>query len=249
MAWLFSGAHELQFSAFSFLRAHDRLAAVCITCIFDPVSRCDSSSFSWSPFLCPVFTPITSPRPVVQQPRGCLRGTSWPCCIVSSVYVLSHCSSRFLGEKQGHAAWRYHSAGAFLKKQIHQADLPSRCGNGNAGERKPLFSGGLFLEGAEDLQRVMLLWCCLGCFNPVSVSQPSGSVNARSWVHPHLHPQCTVFSLSNIILCCDCSSPHCVGMGTIRFVIVEIGERKSQPFQLTSPDLCIIGWEVKIKYL
>lgn len=55
------------------------------------------------------------------------------------IYVLSHYFSRFLGEKQGHAAWRHHSAGAFLKKQIHQADLPSRCGNGNAGGRRSLF--------------------------------------------------------------------------------------------------------------
>lgn len=46
--------------------------------------------------------------------------------------MLSHYSSRFLGEKQGHTAWRHHSAGAFLKKQVHQADLPSRRGDGNA---------------------------------------------------------------------------------------------------------------------
>lgn len=117
------------------------------------VSLIQSQDATLLPSLGPPFSAQSLPplppqdQPVVQQPR--LQGTSWPCCVVSSVYVLSHCSSRFLGEKQGHAARRYHSAGAFLKKQIHQADLPSRCGNGNAGERRPLFTGGCSWKGRK----------------------------------------------------------------------------------------------------
>lgn len=135
----------------------DRIAVLCTTCIFYPVSVflllvCLSlptppflSSFSWWNlprswilFLGPCnpdgMGPSLSPQgePVALWPRGCTLGTYWPCRPVSWTYVLSHYSSRFLGEKQGHTAWRHHSAGAFLKKQVHQADLPSRRGDGNA---------------------------------------------------------------------------------------------------------------------
>lgn len=85
--------------------------------------------------LLPLTSPRTSSNPTTQKLLATHMLTMLHCVIC----VLSHYFSRFLGEKQGHAAWRHHSAGAFLKKQIHQADLPSRCGNGNAGGRRSLF--------------------------------------------------------------------------------------------------------------
>ena len=159
MTWPFSGAHELQ----SLVLFRSYVPMTELQCFAPRASLFQSQDAPLLPSLGPPFCAYSLPplppqeRPVVQQSRGCLQGTSWPCCTASSVYVLSHYSSRFLGEKQGHAAWRHHSAGALLKKQIHQADLPSRCGDGNAGRRRPLFMKGVPGRGRRFSKRVILL--------------------------------------------------------------------------------------------
>lgn len=153
MTWPSSCAHELQ----SLVLFHLCVPATQWQC-FAPLHLQSSvkmhlSSLLWSLSLCPLITPITSPRTSSNPKTQKLLTAHMLAMLHCVIYVLSHYFSRFLGEKQGHAAWRHHSAGAFLKKQIHQADLPSRCGNGNAGGRSSLFTkrgipgrGGRFAE-------------------------------------------------------------------------------------------------------
>lgn len=127
------------------------MAVLCTTASSIQPEDAPLSSFSWSLSLCLLITPITSARTSSNPRAQKLLAAHMLPVLHCVIYVLSHYFSRFLGEKQGHAAWRHHSAGAFLKKQIHQADLPSRCGNGNAGGRRSLFRmssgrGGKFAE-------------------------------------------------------------------------------------------------------
>uniref|UniRef100_A0A669PY33 Myosin VIIA n=1 Tax=Phasianus colchicus TaxID=9054 RepID=A0A669PY33_PHACC len=77
-----------------------------------------------------------------------------------------------------------HSSKNKFIKQIFQADVAMV--RHAAGGRRSLFTGRVFFERVEELQRVLLLGCSLGCFKPISKSQKPQSMNV---VQPHSHSQ------------------------------------------------------------
>lgn len=181
------------------------MAVLCTTASSIQCEDAPLSSLLWFLSVCLLITSITSPRTSSNPKTQKLLAAHMLAMLHCVIYVLSHYFSRFLGEKQGHAAWRHHPAGAFLKKQIHQADLPSRCGNGNASGRRSLFTrrgvpgrGGRFAGSyCSDA-----LWGVSNLL--VRVNHQEVLMQCHRCIHTH--SPSSLHLVHQIFFCCDCPS-------------------------------------------
>lgn len=104
-------------------------------------------------FCVPLIT--SKEKPLSQQPRDCIQATYWPCHPMSLTYVLSHYPLGFLEKNRdtlhGDIIQLVHSSKNKFIKQIFQADVAMV--RHAAGGRRSLFTGRVFFERVEELQR------------------------------------------------------------------------------------------------